>query len=356
MSSKSRQVYLAVAGSVGIHLAALFAWALSVQWFPTAEAATNQSPEQLKLEVVEEKPEVPPEAAPVPTPPPKLAFHDTADTAELPDATPPKDAAFQSDRNTEAGSEQPAMGDKPLPSQKGRQVPRFDFDTRPESPGDEGKTAGQNVPENMPPAAPATPPPPPRPAPAPVAPPTPAPTPARDAVADPRDVALVTPQSIPSAPAEAEPNPYDPSFRPPAGMTEPPRPTPVPRRGGYRPMQERTDASGSINKSGASNVASEASPVGRYIALVKRAVSYRYRQYVDARADIVSLGSVRVRFVVDRNGKLVTSQVISNTANEALASIALRALAEAEVPVMPTEVARAFADGELHMDINFGLE
>ena len=354
MLSKRKQVYLAVAGSVAIHLAVLFAWALSVQWFPKAEAAPSQPPEEIKLQVVEEKPEVPPQSEPTPTPPkPKLVF---ADTDELPEASQaPKDSAFQSARNTEAASELPASGDKPLPTQKGKQVPRFAFDTHPFTPGDEGRAAGQNVPENMPPPLPATAPPPPRP----VATPPPVqatPTPAPTTAADPRDLAMVTPTSIPSTPADAEPNPYDPSFRPPSTMTEPPRPTPVPRRGGYRPLAERTDANGSIGKNGVSSVSSEGSPAGRYIASVKQAIDRRYRQYVDARADMITLGLVKIHFTVDRDGKVCTSHVVSNSANEALAAVSLRAVSEARIPPMPTEVVSTFDGGILDMSINFTLE
>ena len=356
MSSQRKQVYLAVAGSVGLHLVILFAWAFAVEWFPAARAATSQSPDEIKLEVVEEKPDVPPtpdpEVAPkAPTPKP-VVYRDTLDAADLPEASrPPKDAAFQSDRNTEAASESPAAGDKPVPTQRGRNVPRFAFDTHPFTPGDDGKAAGQDVPENMPPV-PESAPPPPRPVSRPPVPSTPPPA----AAADPRDMAMVTPGSLPSAPADAEPNPYDPSFRPPAGMTEPPRPTPVPRPGGYRSQTDRTSAAGGIGKLGERSVASETSPAYRYIASVKVAAERLYHKYIDARADIIALGTVTVRFTVDRDGKVRASHVVSNSGNEALASIALRAIADAKIPAMPTEVATVFNGGMLDMSINFTLE
>lgn len=361
MLSKRKQVYLAVAGSVGIHLAVLFAWALSVQWFPTVQAATSQVPDPVQVEVVEQKPDVPPTPSPesaAPTPTPALLFKDTDDLTEA--ARAPKEAVFQSDRNAEAASELPATGDQPLPTQKGKQVPRFAFDTQPYTPGDDGGAAGQNVPENMPPPpVRETAPPPPRPVSTPrdasTPPPASAATPAAS-VADPRDLAMVTPQSIPSAPIEAEPNPYDPSFRPPTTMTEPPRPTPVPRRGGYRPQQERTEFAGGISQVGTSSVASEATPKGRYMGLVIRTIDHRWRQFYDARADLVALGSVRVHFTVDRDGKIRSSQVVSNTANEVLASITLRAIVEAPIPPMPDEVVLTTNGGQLPLDIVFNSE
>ncbi len=354
MASKRKQVYLAVAGSVGIHLLVLFAWALSVQWFPNVEAASSQTPEQLKLEVVEEPPAdtPPPEPEPISTPPPKpkLAFKETDD---LPEASQvPKDAAFQSDRNAEAASELPATGDAPLPTQKGRPIPSFAFDSHPYTPGDAGGAVGQNVPENMPPTAP----PPPRAAPKPPAQasPPPAPTPAAS-VADPRDLAMVTPQSIPSTPLEPE-NPYDPSFRPPSGMTEPPPPTPVPRRGGYRSQQQRADSSGGIEQTGSASIASEATPSGRYTAFVIRTIGQRWRQLSDARTDIIALGTVVVRFVVDREGKVHSLRVVSNTANEALASVSLRAVAETPIPPMPADVLTSSNGAMMPVELHFNLD
>ena len=81
MLSQRKKVYLAVAGSVGIHLAVLLSWACTIQWFPVAEAAPSQPPEEVKLQVVEEKPETPPPADPellpnTPTPKP-FVFRDT---------------------------------------------------------------------------------------------------------------------------------------------------------------------------------------------------------------------------------------------------------------------------------------
>lgn len=361
MSSKRKQVYLAVAGSVGIHLVVLFAWALSVQWFPGAQAATSQPPDEIKLQIVEEKAaETPPppdlEAArPTPTPTPRLVYQDTDDLPEAKEA--PKNPVAQSSRNTEAASEMPPTGDQPLPSQTGRKVPRFAFDTRPYVEGDARPTAGQSVAENMPPPDRLTAPPPPRPVSTPPPPGTPPPT-ATPAPAnvDPRDLAMVTPRSLPTSPADAEPNPYDPAFRPPADMTEPPRPTPVPRRGGYQAQQARTNAVGSITKSGASSVSSRATPAARYVADVTRAVNHRYHQLVDARADMISLGTVKVAFLIDRDGKVRASRVVANSANEALAGVTLRALAEAPIPPMPADVAPNFDGGIMPMMIIFDLD
>ncbi len=357
MSSKRKQVALAVAGSVGIHLFVLFAWAFTVQWFPAAQAASSPPPQEIKLQVVDEKLDVPPPPEPEPLPKATPFRPMTINGAENPSepGQPPKNAAFQSDRDSEAASELPASGDKPLPTQTGRRVPSFTFDPHPPTPGDDGSSTGQNVAENMPPPVLATVPPPPRP----ISTPPPAPTapPAASVPADPRDLAMVTPRSIPSTPADPDPNPYDPSIRPPANMTEPPRPTPVPRRGGgYRPLQERTESAGGVEKTGPSGVASEATPSGRYTASVLQAIKRRWYQYFDARADVVSLGSVRIHFAVDRDGKIRNPRVVSNTANEALAAVSLRALTDALIPPMPDEVAASTNGAQLPIDIYFNSE
>ena len=357
MSTKRKQVTLAVMGSVGIHLIVLFAWAFSVQWFPAAQAASSQPPDEIKLQVVEEKPDLP--ATPAEEPMPKLPIKPLVinDPSDAPDADKPKDPAFQSDKNSEAASELPATGDKPLPTQKGKPVPSFAFDPQPVA----AEADSQKLAANMPPAVLETAPPLPRPAvstPPPAQSPPPAPTATPAAVpADPRDLAMVTPQSIPANPVDADPNPYDPSIRPPANMTEPPRPTPVPRRGSsYRPLQERTETAGGIGKTGTDSVASEATPTGRYTAFIIRSINRRWHQYFDARADLVTLGTVRVHFAVDRSGKIRASRVVSNTANEALASIALQAVAEAQIPPMSEEVVAVTNGGQLPIEIFFNAE
>ena len=68
---------------------------------------------------------------------------------------------------------------------------------------------------------------------------------------------------------------------------------------------------------------------------MKQAVDHRYHQFLDARGDYMALGTVKVHFVVDRDGKVQSSHIVSNSANEALASVALRALAEAQLSPMP---------------------
>ena len=348
MSKQRNKVLLAVAGSVGLHVLLLLGCALLVQWLPRSKAAASHPSEPLKVTLEEETPTPPPE---VPAAPPRPHFLDAGNLAEV--STPPPDARFQSAKNTADASELPATGDKPLPTQLGRQAPTFALNTQAYL---TGETSG--------PAAPASAPPPPQtapPLPKAVAPqnrPVPAATPAQETLSKTGDFALATPASLPAEP-KLEENPYDPSVRSSAPITEPPLPTPVRLGAGrtaYQSQQTKTAMSGSINNRGAASVASASSPTGRYQSAVIDAIGRRWNSYVESRSDVVSLGTVKIHFLVGMDGKARGTQVIANTANEALASISLKAIADASIPPMPSDAIPDTGGGQLPMDLTFNLE
>lgn len=349
MNHRRNHVLLAVAASLGLHGLLLLLWALAVLFLSSrGQDAASATPPPLKLTLEEETP--PPVATPEPTATPTRAlFKDTASMAEV--ATPPPDAQFESMKNTAAASELPGTGDGSLPTQTGRIDPNFVLETTEYVAGnDPGKAAPANTP------APETAPPLPRamaqqkpPATPPIA--TAAPTPAPR----PGDFALATPASLPTEPQE-EPNPFDPAFRPPSTMTEPPLPTPVrygSSRPAGRPQQLKTAISGSINNQGAASIASASSPMGRYQGAVINAIRLRWNAYIENRADLASLGSVKIHFLIGMDGKARGVQVLNNSANQALASITIQAIADAKIPPMPAEAVPDTGGGQLPMDITF---
>ena len=125
---------------------------------------------------------------------------------------------------------------------------------------------------------------------------------------------------------------------------------------GFQADQEMTSVSGSIGKHGDANVDSVATPVGRYRSMVIRAISAKWYKYFYARSDIVSLGMVRIHLAIDRRGQVLTPRVLSNTSNEALASVSMQAIMDAPIPPMPPETVTLMKGGELSMDLTFNAE
>ena len=356
MLSQRTKVIAAVSASVGLHLLLLIVWALLVELLGVRTPPPSpKEPLKVTLETVATPT---PTAAPVETPVPTLAppllvvvpaasfvvFPDTANMVGA--ATPPPDARQESDRNTVNAGELPASGSVPIPSQAGRPAPTFALNTAEYLPNPEPLTDQSTIPP-----PPETAPPLPRAAPQPAA--TPAPIPDAAPLLRTGDIALATPPPTPEPAPEV--NPFDPSFRPPASLTEPPRPTPVSRRDFYQPQPLKTASSGSINNLGEASVASASTPTGRYKAAVKAAVQRRWNGYVDHRMSLMSVGTVTVRFLIGMDGRARGVQVVSNTANETLAAICMRAINEASIPPMPADAVPTTGGGQLPMDLTFEI-
>ena len=271
-----------------------------------------------------------------------VPFVDTS--SRVPSARPSITPAFQSNLDTQAASRLPGTGDKPLPSEQGKSMPKFAFDTTPYQPGE------------MAPAPPPAAPPPPRLASAPPPQPTPAPTPTHTPVPD-DEFGLAEPTPTPE---DAEPA-FDPSFRGPA-TSSPPKPSVASRNAnrsnavGFQVEQQTTNVSGNITRRGEANIDSVATPVGRYRSMVIRAISSKWSTYFSARSDIVSLGMVTIHIEVNRSGRVLAPRVLSNSSNEALAAVSLQAVADAPIPPMPSDTISDLKGTELSFDLTFEAE
>ena len=345
MWDNRKQVFLAAGGSVALHVLFLLLWAFAVYFLPKPKLPTPPAP-AIHLQLVKAAPTPPPllipEATPTPTPN-MVPFIDTS--SRPPSATPPANPRFESNQDTEAASRLPAKGDKPLPTLHGKAPPRFAFNTTLYHPGEVAPPSTAPTPPPSPLATPAQTPPPARP-------PKPAHTPVPDA-----EFGLAEPTPTPE---DTEPV-FDPSVRGPAS-SDPPPPTVASRSAnrsnavGFQMSQQTSNVSGNIGKRGEANVDSVATPVGRYRSMVIRAISAKWYSYFYARGDIISLGMVRIHINVDRTGRVLAPRVLSNSSNEALATVSLQAVADAPIPPMPQETISDLKGSELSMDLTFNAE
>jgi outer membrane biosynthesis protein TonB len=345
MWKKRKKVILASLGSLLIHLAV----ALVVAWLfgltPTATSEKPDEPLQVQIEHVPEKPPPPPLAAPTP---PHRRFVDAGDLATA--GSPPPDTAVESDRNTAASSELPPSGDQDAPSQKGKAVPLFAFDSQTYAPDQNSASAAAPastpIPETEPPrpqpdrSAPR-----PQSTPPPEPPATPAPTPKPD------EFAMDDPTPTPAVD-------FDPSVRAPDNTPPPlhaPTPPPPRRPAGGGMDQQKTQMNGKVANSGATSLAMVATPQGAYKKAVTDAIKTRWYAYINARLDTASYGTVTVHFFIERSGRVVSPHVIANSGNEALASASMQAIMEAHIPPIPDEVALGIKGGVMPLDFDFTL-
>ncbi len=296
---ETRTVLLALLAAVLIHLlVALFLAAYSGVFSPTIP--------------VEEKPV-------------ELTFVDLSpasknsafvETDESKNAPEPKEKTFESNANSIGASELAATGELPLPSQTGKDRPFMDLETHQHSLETKGA-------QPQPSAAPQE---------------NPNPS--------------TAPQTQPAPVTAAE------QF---AMLTQRPTPAAQPSaasqqtRSAYRAQKERTRISGRITNHGVSSVNALGTPLGRYQKFLLDAIGSRWYAFVDRQIDLISIGTARVVFVVDRSGHVKNLKILQNTSNEALANVCIQSIQEAQLPPMPDDLASTLPPEGLDMDIPFTI-
>jgi outer membrane biosynthesis protein TonB len=226
----------------------------------------------------------------------------------------PKDKTFESNANSIAASEQSATGSMPLPSQEGSERTKLDFNSQAPSLTSEGAQPQPSV--------------------APQEQATPQPTVQPTPITKSDELAMLTstPTPRPSVARKAQPP-----------------------RSSYQPLREKTRLAGSISNRGSSAVNAIGTPLGRYQKLVYDAIGSRWYSYMASSGDLVSIGTVRVTFWVDRSGRVKPGslKVRENSSNETFANVCLQSIMEIQLPPIPQEVASTLPSEGLEQEINF---
>jgi hypothetical protein len=243
-----------------------------------------------------------------PTAPKNSAFIETDESKKAPE---PKEKTFESNANSIGASELAAAGELPLPSQAGKDRPFMDFETNPHSVETKGAQPQPSVApqENPNPSA--------------------------------------APQTQPAAITAAE------QF---AMLTQRPTPPVEPSatsqqvRSAYRPLRQRTHISGNISNRGSAAVNALGTPLGRYEKIVKDSVGSRWYAFVDQKRDLVTIGTLRLRFYVDRSGQVKNLKITENSSNETFANVCLQSVIEAHLPPIPEDIANTLPPDGLEVD------
>ena len=362
---QTRIIVLAIIGALLLHalLIPLLAWLVS-HW-PRKPLPPGNAPFHLSITPSDDAKLTADAQKPPPQTPYMRTTRDQATDEEI------KNEDFQSDQNTKAGSELPAEANKPpLPTLQGREIPSFDFDTRPYRPGKEVSEAASAASQATQQAT------------ASVPNETPQPdrkTTARDSKSKtrPRSTAP-TPTPVPDgelAMAKAQPSPADEPPHPEETPSDTP-PPPVAKQSnnpsnqtnavnsvssigqkrppGYQPQTIQSKMSGSINNRGRPAVMAKMTPLGRYQKGVEDAIgSLWYMEVEQQMGSLLDAEEVRVHFVVTRSGQVRAARISGGKAGGTLAGISYSAVVNAEIAPMPPDVAEALPGGELEADLGF---
>lgn len=331
-----RKIGFALLVSVVLHLLIGFSLAAFGNVFTPPMPVEETPPELTLMDLTE----APPQA------PKNPQFIETDKSKES--AEKPKDQTFESNANSLAASERAASGSVPLPSQDGVDRPNLNLETHDYSLQSQGS---QPQPQQPPPETPATPVPQAKSSPSPKTTVSPAPT----SSPDPEQLAMLTSTPPPplKSPDEAEASPPPEAAASLAPVA--PRPRPQAPSSSYQAQKQQTRIAGSISNRGPSSVNAVGTPLGRYQKMMYDAVGARWYRHTAEKHDLISIGTTRLTFSIDRSGKISNLKVLENTANEAFAIVCLQSVQELKLPPIPEDVADTLPSEGLQQELTFIL-
>jgi outer membrane biosynthesis protein TonB len=302
--NEARKVLWAFLAAIFIHLVVAYFLAA---WGGIVSPALPVSEKPVELTIVDL-------STPPPIAPKNSAFMETDESKQSADQ--PKEKTFESNANSIAASQLPATGGIPLPSQQGKDRPSVDLETHQYSLANEGAQ--------------------PRPSVAPQESPKPSEAPQPTPISEAEQFAMLKSTPTPAVRPSAVPTPEQP-------------------RSSYRAQKEQTRLSGSITNRGASSVNALGTPLGRYQKILYDSVGSRWYYYVAKQGDLVSIGTLRLVFSVDRSGHVTNLKIVENTSNESFANVCLQSVLEMQLPPIPDDVASSLPSEGLDEEMSFTM-
>ena len=290
----TRTVLWALLAAIAIHFAAAFLLAAFSGFFSPSVPMPEQPAELTFVDL-----------SPTSLAPKNSAFVETDESKKAPE---PKEKTFESNANSIGASELAATGELPLPSQAGKDRPLMDFETNPYSLETKGAQPQQSSAPSQQKQATAS---------------QPEPITAAEqfALLTQKSTAALDRSATASQPASA-----------------------------YRRLKERNHIAGNITNRGISSVNALGTPLGRYQKIVADSIGSRWYTYVEQKRDLISIGTLRLRFYVDRSGKVKALKIIENSSNEAFANVCVQSVLEANLPPIPEDVANTLPPEGLEVD------
>ncbi len=301
---EARKVLWAFLAALLIHLVVAYSLAT---WGGIFSPALPVSEKPVELTIVDL-------STPPPIAPKNSAFMETDESKQS--AEQPKEKTFESNANSIGASQLPATGGIPVPSQQGKDRPVVDLETHQYSLGNEGAQ--------------------PRPSAAPQESPKPSEAPQPTPISEAEQFAMLRSTPTPAVQPSAVPAPEQP-------------------RSSYRAQKEQTRLSGSITNRGASSVNALGTPLGRYQKILYDSIGSRWYYYVAKQRDLITIGTLRLVFSVDRSGRVTNLKIVENTSNESFANVCLQSVLEMQLPPIPEDLANSLPSEGLDAEMSFTM-
>jgi len=314
---------------------------------PPAEATAMILPEMLvPVEVPASSPSspaaTPPELAQRPAKERMSAAVSYARTSADQESEAPESAAFIGARNTRAASDAPAIAGAPeMPSQKGTVSGGLPETTT--STYQDGELASDQVagPDPSPGQATAA------------GEPAPASSSTRSSEANAQGAFPVDRpfhQDMPKAPP-LEMKPVDPAPEKDDSKIQDSQTKAPP---GFRGNEQKTKLSGSITRQGTSALDVEDTVLGRYHALLGRAVDKEWKSACNKHADFIAEGRIVVSFLLESNGKVRSLSIVEESGVGALQKgFTLESIHTSKIPPFPPELKKQLGGEPLEVSYSF---
>ena len=143
-------------------------------------------------------------------------------------------------------------------------------------------------------------------------------------------------------------------------MLNTPKPNPPavrvpPQQPGLIPETQQNKIEGSISNRDQPGVDAIATPKGRYEKKISDAIRGRWYFYVDQRRDLITSGSVRIRFFINQEGAVEDLSIVSNDSNAFLAGCSVDAINKAKFSPPPPELAPSLENGRFEVIYTFRI-
>lgn len=309
---QERRRRVARAASISLFLHLVIIWVAA--WFYLAQSTPPPPVEEIEITITE---------------PPATSQEKIFVETSAPESEPPKDAAFEGDRNTAAAAPLAAEEPSPLPSQDGEEQKFVEL---------EQQELALAQPDDAPPA-PVVPPS----EPVPPLPPQPETTTASEekkVVEKTEDEALL---------AMVEPQPKE------QKKEQTPPPAPPPTRPSFQRQARPTRLRGGIDSQGKASPASLATPLGRYRKQISDAIGSSWYHHIGPRMDMFGYGSATVIFEIGPDGKARRPRMVRNTSNESFEIVTLQSILAAEIPPIPQDILPTLEGGRIEIEFSFSI-
>ncbi|MBK1829757.1 hypothetical protein JIN77_03410 [Verrucomicrobiaceae bacterium R5-34] len=128
----------------------------------------------------------------------------------------------------------------------------------------------------------------------------------------------------------------------------------TPKKDNFSGLSRKTRVTGSISRRGKSSLNVKNSPLGRYQALISKAVELQWRRNCEQYRDHIVPGVISMRFYIDQQGKVTSVRLVEAVEGNLIErGFTQRAIRQAKIPKMSKDVIKELNGEHLELIYNF---